>query len=44
MKNSNKAVENVVRVLGYSLGLLFRGAIFVGFVYLSLQVINWLGA
>jgi hypothetical protein len=32
------------KVLGFTLGLALRGAAFVGCVYVSLQIINWLGA
>jgi hypothetical protein len=32
------------KVLGFTLGLALRASFFVAGVYLSLQVINWLGA
>jgi hypothetical protein len=38
---SNKI--KVAKFIGYTAGILFRMSVFVGCVYASIQVINWLG-
>jgi hypothetical protein len=41
MKNSNETAVAFARVLGYSLGLLFRAAIFVAFVHLAIKTLDF---
>jgi hypothetical protein len=40
---SNKTSIGVARIIGYTLGSIFRMAIFVGCVWASLSFLTWMG-
>jgi len=42
-KTKNKAAVTVARVLGYSIGTVFRGAIFMLYVWLAAQALSYVG-